>query len=102
MATCRALVDAAAWAPSEDAARTIIATTFQQRRVEADDVVGVLAGRRRLPRFALIKRTVLDVAGGAQAWSERRCAGDRDFPLRISSDRVRRFPAGLVIRSCIW
>lgn len=31
MIVSRALVDAAAWAPSEDAARTIIAATFQQR-----------------------------------------------------------------------
>ncbi|RAK35733.1 uncharacterized protein DUF559 [Actinoplanes lutulentus] len=31
---------------------------------------GVLGVRKRLPRFAMIKRTVLDVAGGAQALSE--------------------------------
>ncbi|MEU4695102.1 DUF559 domain-containing protein [Actinoplanes sp. NPDC023714] len=99
MVTCRALVDAAAWAPSEDAARTIIAATFQQRRVVADDVLGVLAARRRLPRLALIKRTVLDVAGGAQALSEidfaalcrrsRLPAPDLQRPRREASGRLR-------------
>ncbi|WP_433831598.1 hypothetical protein ACQP2E_13930 [Actinoplanes sp. CA-015351] len=70
MTVSRAMVDAAAWAPSQDAARTIIAVTFQQRRVLAEDVFEVLDVRRRLPRFAMIERTVLDVAGGAQALSE--------------------------------
>jgi hypothetical protein len=68
--TARALIDAAVWAPSGAAARTIIAMTFQQRRVTPEQVFEVLATRRSLPRAGLIKQTVHDVAGGAQALSE--------------------------------
>ncbi|MEU4563954.1 DUF559 domain-containing protein [Actinoplanes sp. NPDC023936] len=95
----RAMVDAAAWAPSADAARTIIAVTFQQRCVVAEDVFSVLDGRRRLRRLGLIKRTVLDVAGGSLALSEIdfvalcRTAGlpapDRQVPRRDGSGRLR-------------
>jgi hypothetical protein len=97
--TARAMVDAAAWAPSSAAARTVIASTFQQRRVVAEDVFGVLGRRRRLPRSGLIKRTVLDVVGGAQALSEIDFAAlcrraripepDRQVPRRDGTGRMR-------------
>jgi very-short-patch-repair endonuclease len=97
--TARAVVDGAAWAASEAAARTVIAVAFQQRRVSAEDVFEVLDQRWRLPRLGLIKRTVLDVAGGAQALSEidfavlcRRARlpdPDRQAVRRDGSGRVR-------------
>ncbi len=68
--TARALVDAASWAPSGDAARTIIAMTLQQRAVLPEEVLAVLAIRRRLPRARLIEMTVLDVAGGSDSLAE--------------------------------
>ncbi|MEV6303969.1 hypothetical protein AB0M02_31510 [Actinoplanes sp. NPDC051861] len=68
--TARAVIDAAAWARSGNAARTIIAASVQQRRVTPDELLEVLATRRRLPRLATIKGTVFDVAGGAEALSE--------------------------------
>ncbi|GAA2695585.1 endonuclease domain-containing protein [Actinoplanes palleronii] len=66
----RSVVDAAVWAPTWDAARTVIAASCQQRRVTPAEIFAVLATRRRLPRFALIKATLNDVAGGAEALSE--------------------------------
>ncbi|MEV0901038.1 hypothetical protein [Actinoplanes sp. NPDC049802] len=94
--TARALVDAAAWAPSDAAARTIIAATLQQKRVTPDEVLEVLAMRRRLPWAGTIRRTVLDVAGGAEALSE---IDFLDLCLRFrlprpSLQRVRRDASG--------
>jgi hypothetical protein len=68
--TARAVVDAAVWAPTEDAARSVIAASCQQRRVTPGEVFEVLSTFRRLPRLALITATLRDVEGGAQALSE--------------------------------
>jgi hypothetical protein len=70
MIVARAVVDAAAWAPTEDTARSVIAASVQQRRVTPDEIFEVLSIRRRQPRLALITATLRDVEGGAQALSE--------------------------------
>ncbi|SDT78657.1 endonuclease domain-containing protein [Actinoplanes derwentensis] len=97
--TARALVDAAVWAQSGDAARTIIAMTFQQRKVLPEEVFEVLAMRRRLPRAKLIEQTVLDMAGGSLSLSEidfkelcrsnRIPAPDRQVRRRDAAGRMR-------------
>jgi hypothetical protein len=66
----RAAVDAAIWAGNVGEARAILATVCQQGVVTPDEIFDVLAVRRRLPRLALIRGTMLDIAGGAQALSE--------------------------------
>jgi hypothetical protein len=69
-AIARSVVDAAAWARTDDEARTVIAAACQQRRVmpvEISDVLGLLP---RIRRRGLICTTVADVAGGAEALSE--------------------------------
>lgn len=68
--TARAAVDAAMWAPGPAAARTVLAMACQQRRVTPDEIFAVLAVRRNLPRARLIRATMLDISGGAQALSE--------------------------------
>jgi len=76
----RSLVDAAAWAGTERTARAILAAGVQQRLVTADQLTQVLHRCQRVPRRALMRATLADVAGGAEALSEL------DF-----CDLVRRF-----------
>jgi very-short-patch-repair endonuclease len=76
----RSLVDAAAWAGTGRTARAILAAGVQQRLVTADQLSQVLQRCQRAPRRALMRATLADVAGGAEALSEL------DF-----SDLVRRF-----------
>ncbi len=87
----RAAVDAAIWAGNAGEARAILAAVCQQRAVTADEIFEVLAARRRVPRSALIRATMLDVAGGAAALSEinflRMC---RRFGLPEPDRQVRR------------
>jgi hypothetical protein len=64
------VVDAAAWAASDDAAQIVIAAACQQRRVTPGEIEKVLAMMPRVRRRALIGRTIDDIAGGAQALSE--------------------------------
>jgi hypothetical protein len=66
----RATVDAASWAPTIDAARTVMAMVCQQRRATPDEIFEVLAVRRMLPRARIMQATLSDVAGGAEALSE--------------------------------
>ncbi len=66
----RSLLDAAAWARSDDRARAILAAGVQQRLVRTDHLAAMLAGQPRIPRHALIVSTLADIAGGAQALSE--------------------------------
>lgn len=68
--TPRSLVDAAAWARSDDEARAIIAAGCQQRLVLPDEVVAVAAGLPRARRRALVIETARYAAGGAEALSE--------------------------------
>lgn len=66
----RAVVDAASWARSNDEARTIVASACQQRRVTAEELDAVVDVLPRMPRRALVRATIADIAGGAQALSE--------------------------------
>jgi hypothetical protein len=66
----RSLVDAAAWAATDDRARAVLAAGVQQRLVRPGDLMAVTARPARLRRRQLIQTTLLDVAGGAEALSE--------------------------------
>ena len=66
----RSLVDAAAWMATGRGAQAVLAAGVQQRLVRVDDLMAVVARHSRLPRRALIKATLGDIAGGAQALSE--------------------------------
>ncbi|GIJ80310.1 hypothetical protein SAMN05443287_101450 [Micromonospora phaseoli] len=68
--TARALVDAASWAPSARAAQEVLAAGCQQRRVLPEELAAVLDVLPRARRRALIRQTIDDIAGGAQALSE--------------------------------
>jgi very-short-patch-repair endonuclease len=66
----RSLVDAAAWMATDDRARAVLAAGVQQRLVRPDHLLAVAAGSPRLRRRQLIRTTLGDVAGGAEALSE--------------------------------
>jgi len=66
----RSLLDAAAWARSDDAARSILAAGVQQRLTRADHLTAVLGRFPTIRRRALLASTLADIAGGAQALSE--------------------------------
>ncbi|MEQ4306163.1 DUF559 domain-containing protein [Plantactinospora sp. B6F1] len=68
----RSLVDAAAWAGSDDQARTLIAAGFQQRLVGADDIHQVAYRRPTLRRRALILATANDARSGSESLPELR------------------------------
>jgi very-short-patch-repair endonuclease len=76
----RSIVDAAAWAATDRRARAILAAAVQQRLVRPADLGAVVERRPRVRRRALMRATLADVEGGAQALSEL------DF-----CDLVRRF-----------
>lgn len=76
----RSLVDAAAWAATDRLARAILAAGVQQRLIRASDLMRVVEHCPRVRRRALMRATLADIAGGAQALSEL------DF-----CDLVRRF-----------
>jgi very-short-patch-repair endonuclease len=66
----RSVVDAAAWATTDDQARTVLAAACQQRLVRPGDVREVLHTLARVRRRRLIGVTLADVEGGAHALSE--------------------------------
>jgi very-short-patch-repair endonuclease len=66
----RSLVDAAAWTATDDRARAVLAAGCQQRLVRAGDLMAVTARSTRLRRRSLIRATLADVDGGAEALSE--------------------------------
>jgi very-short-patch-repair endonuclease len=66
----RSVVDAAAWMASDRGAQAVLAAGVQQRLVRLADLTAVVARNQRLPRRAMIKATLDDMAGGAQALSE--------------------------------
>ncbi|GIJ20503.1 hypothetical protein [Micromonospora lutea] len=68
--TARALVDAAGWAPTIREAQQVLASGCQQRRVLPEEVAAALQILPRAPRRRLIRQTIDDIAGGAQALSE--------------------------------
>ncbi|MFI7429630.1 hypothetical protein ACIBPB_21775 [Micromonospora sp. NPDC049836] len=66
----RSLVDAAQWARTDEEAQQLLAAGCQQRRVTPAEVTAVLDRMPRALRRGLIRETLQDVAGGAQALSE--------------------------------
>ncbi len=66
----RSLLDAAAWARSDDLARAVLAAGVQQRLLRADHLSAALARRPSIRRHALMVSTLADIAAGAQALSE--------------------------------
>lgn len=66
----RSLIDAAVWAVSGDRARAILAAGVQQRVVRVSDLHDVVDRLPGLPRRKLIRLTLCDIAGGAEALSE--------------------------------
>jgi hypothetical protein len=66
----RAVVDAAAWARTPNEARFVLAAACQQRRVDPLELTQVVAGMPRVRRRRLIRTTLGDLEGGAQALSE--------------------------------
>ncbi len=68
--TARSLVDAAAWMATDRGAQAVLAASVQQRLVRVEDLTAVVARNQRLPRRAIIKNMLDDIAGGAHALSE--------------------------------
>ncbi len=95
----RSVVDAAAWARSDDEARLVIAASFQQRLVTAPEVWQVLDRLPTTHRRRLVIDTATDAATGSHTLGElalvRLCraaglpAPDRQVRFRDSGGRVR-------------
>ena len=66
----RSLVDAAAWAGSDRRAQALLAAGVQQRLARPGDLLAVVTRNERRPRRAMIRATLDDITGGAQALSE--------------------------------
>ncbi|HLL66248.1 MAG TPA: hypothetical protein VK453_10940 [Micromonosporaceae bacterium] len=90
-AIARSVVDAAAWARTDDDARALVAAAFQQRRVTAEEIDCVLSVMPRSRRRALVLEVAQAAAGGAHALSElgflRLC---RRFGLPVPDQQVCR------------
>jgi len=88
----RSIVDASAWARSNDEARLIIAASFQQRLVAASDIEAVLDRRPATRRRSLIIATVRDCAAGSHSIGEldfaALCRGAR-LPVPVRQLRRR-------------
>jgi hypothetical protein len=66
----RSILDAASWMRTENGTRAVLAAGVQQRLVRPADLAAALARRGAVPRRALMRATLGDIAGGAQALSE--------------------------------
>lgn len=66
----RSLLDAAAWARTDSAARAILAAGVQQGLTRPDQIAAQLGRFPTIRRHALIATTLADIRGGAQALSE--------------------------------
>ncbi|MEV2239062.1 DUF559 domain-containing protein [Micromonospora sp. NPDC049891] len=66
----RSLVDAAQWARTDEDAQQILAAGCQQRRATPAEIGAVLARLPQARRRVLIRQTLQDIAGGAEALSE--------------------------------
>jgi very-short-patch-repair endonuclease len=90
----RSVVDAAAWAGTDDQARVIVAASFQQRKVGLAEVCAVLDRMPRSKRRAVVRSAALDASGGAHSLAEidfvRLC---RREGLPTPSKQVRRSDA---------
>jgi hypothetical protein len=84
-------VDAASWAITDAAARTILAAGVQQRLVRATDMLRIVNAVPNLPRRKLIRVTLRDVGGGAHSLPELDFADlCRDFNLPLPSRQAVR------------
>jgi very-short-patch-repair endonuclease len=90
-ATARSVIDAAAWAGSDHEARTAIVAACQQRLVMPQAMLEVLRVLPKVRRRRLMRLTLADIQGGAQALSEidlvELC---RRFQLPLPDQQVRR------------
>lgn len=68
--TPRSILDAAVWMRTENGTRAVLAAGVQQRLVRPQDLTAALGRRGTVPRRALLRTTLGDIAGGAQALSE--------------------------------
>jgi hypothetical protein len=68
--TPRSILDAASWMRTENGTRAVLAAGVQQRLVRAEHIAAALARRGPVPRRALMRATLADIAGGAHALSE--------------------------------
>ncbi|MGW5671299.1 endonuclease domain-containing protein [Micromonospora sp. NPDC003776] len=66
----RSVVDAAQWAATDEAARTIVAASCQQRLVCGEELLEVVDRMPRLRRRQLILATAVDAAGGSHSLGE--------------------------------
>lgn len=66
----RSLIDAASWMATDRGAQAVLASGVQQRLVRVADLSAIVDANQRLRRRALIRETLGDIAGGAQALSE--------------------------------
>ncbi|MEG3634194.1 endonuclease domain-containing protein [Micromonospora palythoicola] len=66
----RSLVDAAQWVRTDAEAQQILAAGCQQRRATPAEMTAVLARLPQARRRVLIRQTLHDIAGGAEALSE--------------------------------
>lgn len=99
----RAIVDAAQWAPTDDAARGLVATACRQRLVTGDEIAEVAFRLTRARRRSVTLETVGYTSRGAEALSEIdfvklcRRAGlpppDQQTPRRDAGGRLRRIDA---------
>ena len=66
----RSVVDAARWARTDDQARRIIASAFQQRLVDRTAIESALTRMKRVKRRQLIVATAVDADGGSESVPE--------------------------------
>ena len=91
----RSLVDAAAWAGSDRGAQALLAAGVQQRLARPQDLLAVVTGNVRLPRRAMIRATLDDIAGGRRrcpSWTSSGWSAATGCPSRTG--RRRRDSAG--------
>ena len=100
----RSLVDAASWSATDRLARAVLAAGVQQRLVRAADLSHVVEHRTRGSRLPLMRATLADVAGGAEALSELDfCDLVRRFRLPEPDRQVRRADdAGYRWLDAVW
>jgi len=67
----RSVLDAAAWAPTDHAARTVLLASVQQRLATADRLRAALPRRGPCLRHALVAEAIDDAAGGVSSVPER-------------------------------
>ena len=70
LGAARSALDAAAWQPHRRYACAVLAAVVQQRLCTADDLTRELPRVGRIRHKAVMRLTVLDVSGGAEALSE--------------------------------